>query len=78
MSEQIADISTPNAFSMHIEKLALEKRLSRWDTILEYCATNFIDVVEIVPILNKSLIEKIAIELQAEGKLPQTTSATVC
>ena len=78
MSEQIADISTPNAFSMHIEKLALEKRLTRWDTILEYCATNFIDVVEIVPIINKSLKEKIAIELQAEGKLPQATSSVVC
>lgn len=78
MSEQNADISTPNAFSMYIEKLAIEKRLTRWDTILEYCATNFIDVVEIAPNINKSLKEKIAIELQAEGKLPQSSSSVVC
>ena len=78
MNEEDRITSTPNAFSMFIEQLSLEKKMTNWDTILEYCADNFIDTTEIVPNINKSLREKIAIELQADGKLPQSSSSYVC
>lgn len=78
MIEEFITSSTPNEFSLFIEKLSVEKKTTKMDTILEYCAENFIDPVDVVQNINKSLKDKIEIELQAEGKLPQFTSATVC
>lgn len=69
--------STSNEFSIFIENLSVEKRMTKMDTILEYCAENFIDPIEVVPNISQSLKDKIELELQAEGKLPQSTSSFV-
>lgn len=66
-----------NEFSLFIENLSVEKKMTKMDTILEYCADNFIDPIEVVPNISKSLKDKIELELQAEGKLPQNTSSSV-
>lgn len=71
-------ISTPNAFSLFIEQLSIVKKKSKLDTILEYCAENYIDPCEVAPNINKSLKEKIIMELQEDGKLPQNSSSIIC
>lgn len=69
--------STANEFSLFIEKQAVEKKMSYMDTILEYCSENFIDPTEVVPNINKSLKDKIELELQSEGKLPKSTTMAI-
>jgi hypothetical protein len=69
--------STANEFSLFIETLANEKRITKMDAILEYCNENFIDPVDVVPHINKSLKDKIELELQNEGKLPKGTTVSI-
>ena len=64
-------------FSLFIENLAIEKKLTRMDAILLYCADNFIDPMDIVPNISKSLKDKIEMEMIEEGKLPKFTTAEV-
>lgn len=64
-------------FSLFIEKLSIEKRLSRMDTILLYCENNFIDPIDIVPNISKSLKDKIEMEMISEGKLPKFTTCMI-
>lgn len=64
-------------FSLFIENLANEKKLSRMDAILFYCSENFIDPIDIVPNISKSLKDKIEMEMIEEGKLPKFTTSVV-
>jgi hypothetical protein len=64
-------------FSLFIENLAIDKKLSRMDAILSYCADNFIDPIDIVPNISKSLKDKIEMEMIEEGKLPKFTTSEV-
>lgn len=69
--------ATANEFSLFIEKLSTEKRLSKMDAILEYCNENFIDPIDVVPHISKSLKDKIELELQDEGKLPKSSTMSI-
>lgn len=69
--------STANEFSLFIETMSNEKRITKMDAILEYCNENFIDPVDVVPHINKSLKDKIELELQTEGKLPKGTTVSI-
>lgn len=58
--------SSPTEFSLHIESLVKEKRISHMDAVLVYCQENFLEPKDIAPMINKSLKEKIhmnAVEL---------------
>lgn len=65
-------------FSLEIEKVVKEKRISYMDAVIWYCEQNEIDVSTVSPLVNKSLKEKIqneAIDLRmlnmpAPGRLP--------
>ena len=70
-------MSNETDFSIFIEKMALERKLSRWDAMIEYCAENFIDPIEVQPNLSKSLISKMEVELQEEGRLPKSTTIKI-
>lgn len=53
-------------FSLHIEQLVKEKRVSHMDAVLLYCQENYLEPKDIAPMINKSLKEKIhmnAVEL---------------
>lgn len=69
--------SSANEFSLFIETLSNEKRISKMDAILEYCNENFIDPIDVVPNINKSLKDKIELELQNEGRLPKGTTVSI-
>lgn len=69
--------STANEFSLFIETLSIERNLSKLDTILEYCAENFIDPDEVVPHINKSLKDKIEMELREEGRISKSSTMTL-
>lgn len=55
--------SNPNEFSLHIEKLKIENETTYVETIVDYCERNFIDIEDVTSLINKTLKEKIAEEV---------------
>ena len=53
-----------NEFSLYIEMLVLEHKISHMDAVLKYCVDNMIEPEEIASKINKSLKEKIAINMR--------------
>jgi hypothetical protein len=48
-------------FSLHIEKVVKDKRISHMDAVLYYCKENFIEPEDIKKLINKSLRDKIKV-----------------
>ncbi len=63
---------TSNEFSLYIEQLVKEKKLSYMDAVLDYCKENFLEPEDVAKLINKSLKEKIAIDMQELNYLPKT------
>jgi len=61
-------------FSLKIEDIVREKRISYMDAVVWYCDNNDIDTSTVAPMINKSLKEKIKIEAQEKNmvKFPKT------
>jgi hypothetical protein len=68
---------TSNDFSMFIESEAAATKKPVLDIILEYCEEHFLDVAEIVPMLNRSIKGKLENEFIANGLLPKTATLDV-
>lgn len=64
-------------FSLFIETMAIEKKMTRMDAILLYCSENFIDPIDVVVNISKSLKDMIELEMIDEGKLPRITTCAV-
>lgn len=64
-------------FSLHIEKMANEKRLSYMDAVLHYCEENFIEPDEIKSLINKTLKDKIEIDMREANLLPKQATLDV-
>jgi nucleoid-associated protein YejK len=63
-----------NEFSLHIEDLVKEHRISHMDAVLKYCTDNMLEPEEIASKVNKSLKEKIAVNMQELNFLPKQAS----
>jgi hypothetical protein len=63
-----------NEFSLHIEDLVKEHRISHMDAVLKYCTDNMLEPDEIASKINKSLKEKIALNMQELNYLPKQAS----
>lgn len=73
MSEQKI-FKSANEFSLHIEKLTQEHKISHMDAVLKYCEDNMLEPEEIASKVNKSLREKIALNMQELNYLPKQAS----
>lgn len=60
-----------NEFSLHIEKFAIEKRLTHLDAVLKFCSDHMIDPSDIGSKINKSLKEKIEQNFRDLNYLPK-------
>lgn len=58
-------------FSVYIEQIALQKRLSHMDAVLFYCKENYIEPDEIKKLINKPLRDKIEIDMREANLLPK-------
>lgn len=65
---------TPSQFSLYIEQLALAKKMTLLETILEYCEENYIDPEDLKTMINKTLKDKLEKDLQNLGMLPKHTN----
>jgi KaiC/GvpD/RAD55 family RecA-like ATPase len=61
-----------NEFSLYIEQMVKDKRINYMDAVLEYCKENFLEPDDVAKLINKSLKEKIAIDMQELNFLPKT------
>ncbi len=64
-------LKTAAQFSIYIEQLAVEKRMSHMDAVLKYCADNFVEPDEIKSLINKPLRDKIEINMREANLLPK-------
>lgn len=64
--------NTANEFSLYIEQIVKDKKLSYMDAVLEYCKENYLEPADIAKLVNKSLKEKIALDMQELNYLPKT------
>lgn len=70
-------LKTAAQFSIYIEQLAVEKRISHMDAVLKYCADNFIEPDEIKSLINKPLRDKIEINMREANLLPKIATLDV-
>ena len=68
---------TSNEFSLYIEQVVNEKRITHMDAILEYCKENYLEPQDIAKLVNKSLKEKVALNMQEFYYLPKKAQLDV-
>lgn len=66
-----------NEFSLHIEYLVQEKKLSYMDAVLEYCKENYLEPEDIASLINKSLKDKIEMNFRELNYLPKQAQLDV-
>jgi hypothetical protein len=66
-----------NEFSLHIEKISRERRMSHMDAVLEYCKENFLEPEDVASLINKSLKDKIEMDFRDANMLPKTAQLDV-
>jgi hypothetical protein len=66
--------NTINEFSIFIESKAKVMKISIIDTLLEYCEEHLLEITDIVPMLNRSIKDKIEQEYIDSGMLPRKTT----
>jgi KaiC/GvpD/RAD55 family RecA-like ATPase len=64
-------------FSLFIEQMASEKRISHMDAVLKYCEENFIEPDEVKSLVNKTLKDKIEVDMREANLLPKQASLDV-
>lgn len=76
MSEAPA-FKTANEFSMHIERMAAEKRLTHLEAVLAFCSQHFLEPDEVSSKINKSLRDKIENDFRELNYLPKQAQLDV-
>ena len=66
-----------NDFSMHIEQIVRDKKISYMDAVLQYCKENFIEPQDVAKLVNKSLKDKLDVNFQDENYLPKRAKLDV-
>lgn len=64
-------------FSLHIEQMASEKKMTHMEAVLKYCEDNFIEPDEIKSLINKTLRDKIEIDMREANLLPKQAALDV-
>ena len=68
---------TANEFSLHIERVVREKKMSYMDAILLYCKENYLEPEDITSLINKSLKDKLEMDFREANYLPKQATLDV-
>lgn len=74
---EVPAFKTANEFSLYIEKLAIEKRMTHLEAVLDFCAQHYLEPDEISSKINKSLKEKIENDFRELNYLPKQAQLDV-
>ena len=66
-----------NEFSLHIEKMVLQYKITHMEAVLKYCEDNLLEPEDIASKINKSLKEKIALNMMELNYLPNQASLDI-
>jgi hypothetical protein len=66
-----------SSFSLHIEKIAADNRLSYMDAVLKYCQDNYLEPDDIKHLINKTLKDKIEQDMMDANLLPKKASLDI-
>ena len=66
-----------NEFSLYIESVVKEKRLSYMDAIIGYCKENYLDPEDVAKLINKSLKDKLEMDFREANYLPKQAQLDV-
>jgi hypothetical protein len=69
--------NTANEFSLHIEKMVRERRMSYMDAVLTYCKENSLEPEDITSLISKSLKDKIEMDFRELNYLPKQAQLDV-
>lgn len=64
-------------FSLYIEELALNKKITHMEAVLLYCEENSVEPDEIKLLINKPLRDKIEIDMREANLLPKQATLDV-
>lgn len=65
------------AFSLYIEQTAIENKITHMEAVLKYCEENFLDPEDIKSLINKSLRDKIEVDMINENMLPKRATLEI-
>lgn len=68
---------TANEFSLHIEQMVRDTKLSYMDAVLEYCKENYLEPEDVAKLINKSLKDKIEMNFRDLNYLPKQAQLDV-
>jgi hypothetical protein len=68
---------TANEFSLHIEQMVRDSKLSYMDAVLEYCKENYLEPEDVAKLINKSLKDKIEMKFRELNYLPKQAQLDV-
>jgi hypothetical protein len=66
-----------NEFSLYIEQVVREKRMSYMDAVLDYCKENYLEPSDVSKLINKSLKDKIEMNFRELNYLPKQAQLDV-
>ena len=72
-----AMFKTANEFSLYIEQLVKDKKMSYMDAVLEYCKENYLEPEDVASLINKSLKDKIEMDFRELNYLPKQAQLDV-
>jgi KaiC/GvpD/RAD55 family RecA-like ATPase len=68
---------TANEFSLHIEQMVRDGKLTYMDAVLEYCKENYLEPEDVSKLINKSLKDKIEMNFRELNYLPKQAQLDV-
>lgn len=66
-----------SAFSLHIEQISQDHRISHMDAVLKYCAENYLEPEDIKSLINKPLKDKIEMDMRQVNLLPKLATLDI-
>ena len=68
---------TANEFSLHIEQMVSDSKMTYMDAVLEYCKENYLEPEDVSKLINKSLKDKIEMNFRDLNYLPKQAQLDV-
>lgn len=68
---------TANEFSLHIEQMVRDSKMTYMDAVLEYCKENYLEPEDVSKLINKSLKDKIEMNFRELNYLPKQAQLDV-
>jgi cell division ATPase FtsA len=66
-----------NEFSLHIEQMVRNSKMTYMDAVLEYCKENYLEPEDISKLINKNLKDKIEMDFRELNYLPKQAQLDV-